>query len=82
MSIAQVLRDPSLESLLALGIADLATLAGALIACVTAVAALLIYVRRQPVYIPPTLRPPVWRRRITHRIGAAALVTAALVILL
>jgi hypothetical protein len=82
MAIVEFLLDPSLGSLLRLALADLLILAAGAALMLTAPIGLFLYSRRRPVYIPPTLRPPFWRKRRRHGIGAAAILGVAVVLLL
>lgn len=82
MAIVEFLLDPSLESLLRLALADLLILTAGAALTLTAAVGFVLYSRRGPVYIPSTLRPPFWRKRLRHGIGAAAILGVAVVLLL
>jgi hypothetical protein len=81
MAIVELLLDPSLESLLRLAFADLMILAGGAVLTLVVAIGFFLYRRRGPVYIPPTLRRPFWRKRLRHGIGAAAILSVAVVLL-
>ncbi len=82
MAIVESLLDPSLENLLRLPVADLLILAATAIVALVVAVGLFLYSRRGPVYIPATLRPPFWRKRLRHGIGAAAILGVAVILLL
>jgi hypothetical protein len=82
MAIVEFLLDPSLESALRLALADLLIVVAIAVAVLTTAIGLFLYSRRGPVYISATLRPPFWRKRIRHGIGAAALLGVTVVLLL
>jgi hypothetical protein len=82
MAIVELLLDPSLERLLRLALADLLILAAAATTALAAAIAVFLHIRRRPVYIAATLRPPFWRKRMRHGIGAAAILGVAVILLL
>ena len=82
MAIVELLLHPSLGNLLRLSVADLVTLAGAAVLAAMVVIGAFFFSRRGPVYIPATLRPPFWHRKIRHGIGAAAILGVAVILLL
>jgi hypothetical protein len=78
MSIGNLLTKPSIDSLLALGTLDVLVVLASVVACAAALAAVLFYVTREPVYISATPSQPFWRRRSTQ--GVCACCVTAIVI--
>ena len=78
MSITELLREPSVENLLSLATVDLVAVAGVVVSALAAAGAGALFLRRGPVYIPPTLKPPFWRRRVGYKLSAGAMLGLAL----
>jgi len=81
MSLAGLLRDVSLDTLLSLGALQLGLIVTILALCLAGIAAVIFYARRRPVYISAIPMQPFWRRRITQRVCACSLAGLLIVLL-
>ena len=81
MSIASLLRDTSIDALLALSPLQLGMILTIAVLCLMGIAAVVFYATRGPVYISPIPTQPFWRRRTTYRICACSLAAMLLLIL-
>ena len=81
MSISSLLRDASIDALLTLSPLQLGMIIAIAALCIAGIAAVVFYSMRGPVYIPPIPSQPLWRRRITYRLGACSLVAVLLLVL-
>ena len=81
MSIANLLRDASIDALLALSPLQLGMILTIAVLCLMGIAAVVFYATRGPVYISRVPSQPFWRRRMTYRLCACSLVVGLLLIL-